>query len=227
MKEFESSTYTPIFPIHQFEFVDGSVFLPEEFCILAFDGKIHPISHNECIALCCLLEYPNTFVMRKTLIEEIWGKRGLLVDENSLNQCISRLRKQINHANLKNILHIHTQPKIGYKISVTNSVNYKENRKFTYEKIKIPIILSIFSMLFFLIYIYSEKNKDSLNFSKVMFQSFTNENKYIKKTLDVNGKKMTTYCIKNIRLDEKLKSNHNMICIFKDKIPNVNYGTKK
>lgn len=123
MESDEYAIYETSFNMHRYDFIDGSVFLPEKFSILLSDGEVIALGYNECMALCTLLEYPDEFVVRKLLIQNIWGNRGVLVDENSLNQCISRLRKQINQTILKKIVHIETLPKVGYKIEISNNLS--------------------------------------------------------------------------------------------------------
>ncbi|MFG0888336.1 transcriptional regulator [Vibrio sp. CJQ_6] len=232
MKEFEGYIYQPTFNICQYEFSDGSVFLPEQFSIFSTDGERYLISYNECVALCTLLEYQNTFVMRKTLLHAIWGNRGLLVDENSLNQCISRLRKQINHSCLKQVVQIETLPKIGYKIVTETKRKHATNRpkkprppitKPHHEyrkKLLLVSALSFSSMISAVAYLTispSGHRISNLLSDELSLLFDDDEREYVEKTQSIDGESKTIYCFNNTKgKTMEVSGSARTICLFKD-----------
>ncbi|WP_417880025.1 winged helix-turn-helix domain-containing protein [Vibrio sp.] len=210
MEVYKCTTYEASFSMHRYEFIDGSMFLPEKFSISLSDGEVIALGYNECMALCTLLEYKNEFVMRKLLIKNIWGDRGVLVDENSLNQCISRLRKQINNTVLRAIVHIETLPKVGYKIEIATSLS-KDDIKLAkssdvgiIDKSKHNLALFVFIsfIIHLLIIFYHDEIVDLINRNDVV-SIIIQDNENIEKGLRSNGKAMMVYCEKGTLSSEK------------------------
>ncbi|BAJ02803.1 winged helix-turn-helix domain-containing protein [Shewanella violacea] len=76
---------------------------------------------NESRLLTLLIKHQGKPVTREQILHEVWKKRGLVVDETSVNQTISQIRKQLNDdAKVQAI--IKTLPKLGYSLSPGVSV---------------------------------------------------------------------------------------------------------
>ncbi|WP_152830532.1 MULTISPECIES: winged helix-turn-helix domain-containing protein [Shewanella] len=76
---------------------------------------------NESRLLTLLIKHEGAPVTREKILHEVWKKRGLVVDETSVNQTISQIRKQLNDdAKVQAI--IKTLPKLGYSLSPGVSV---------------------------------------------------------------------------------------------------------
>ena len=77
------------------------------------DGTIVPLRHQSAKMLAALAEEPGKIVSKDELINKVWGKAA--VTDDSLNQCISDIRKAICDAD-KTVLQTH--PRKGYSLVV-------------------------------------------------------------------------------------------------------------
>lgn len=68
---------------------------------------------NESRILQLFVRHDNRVITRKEIYQYVWKDRGLEVDDSSLTQAISTLRKNLGDS-VKNPEFIKTEPKIGY-----------------------------------------------------------------------------------------------------------------
>lgn len=142
-----------------YKFNDGSIYNSSSFTIRTSRGDIIILGYNESTALSLLINNPNQHISRAELIDEIWGKRGIIVDDNSLTQCISRLRKQLKHTSLNDIITIKTIPKVGYQVTMLAIENNKEEKKERDKKKKIIFKISLAVISIITITIFSMTKK--------------------------------------------------------------------
>jgi cholera toxin transcriptional activator len=69
---------------------------------------------NESRILKYLVQHPNQIVRRHELHDYVWRQQGFEVDDSSLTQAVSTLRKSLNDS-IKSPIYIKTVPKQGYQ----------------------------------------------------------------------------------------------------------------
>ncbi|QDO83237.1 winged helix-turn-helix domain-containing protein [Shewanella psychropiezotolerans] len=79
---------------------------------------------NESRLLSLFISHKGDVVSREQILEEVWLKRGLVVDETSVNQTVSLLRKILDD-NVREQSYIKTVTKMGYML--TPGVEITEN----------------------------------------------------------------------------------------------------
>jgi cholera toxin transcriptional activator len=79
------------------------------------DNTIIQLGSNESRILLMLVQRPNDVVLRNELHDFVWRKQGFEVDDSSLTQAISTLRKMLNDST-KSPRYIKTIPKRGYQL---------------------------------------------------------------------------------------------------------------
>ncbi|WP_299687192.1 transcriptional regulator [uncultured Vibrio sp.] len=89
----------------------------------AEDGEIVRLGSNESRILLMLAERPNEVITRNELHEYVWRDQGFEVDDSSLTQAVSTLRKMLKDST-KSPEFVKTVPKRGYQFiaSVERSV---------------------------------------------------------------------------------------------------------
>lgn len=73
------------------------------------------LGSNECRVLMVLIEEPHAIVTRNRIHDFVWRKQGFEVDDSSLTQSISTLRKALKDST-KIPLFVKTVPKRGYQV---------------------------------------------------------------------------------------------------------------
>jgi cholera toxin transcriptional activator len=79
------------------------------------ENEIIRLGSNESRILLMLSERPNEVITRDDLHEFVWRDQGFQVDDSSLTQAISTLRKQLNDST-KSPKFVKTVPKRGYQL---------------------------------------------------------------------------------------------------------------
>lgn len=82
------------------------------------DDDVIRLGSNESRVLCLLIEEPGSVVSRQQLHEYVWREQGFEVDDSSLTQAISTLRKLLKDPT-KSPEFIKTVPKRGYQFIST------------------------------------------------------------------------------------------------------------
>ncbi|EKO3494948.1 winged helix-turn-helix domain-containing protein [Vibrio fluvialis] len=77
-------------------------------------GDVISLGENEKRVLSVFVSNENTVISKKQLIESVWNARGVQVDEASLTQAISSLRRSLSDS-IKTPKFIKTEPRVGYK----------------------------------------------------------------------------------------------------------------
>ncbi|ELO1772333.1 winged helix-turn-helix domain-containing protein [Vibrio fluvialis] len=77
-------------------------------------GDIISLGENEKRVLSVFVSNKNTVISKKQLIESVWNARGVQVDEASVTQAISSLRRSLSDS-IKRPKFIKTEPRVGYK----------------------------------------------------------------------------------------------------------------
>ncbi|MBL4288928.1 winged helix-turn-helix domain-containing protein [Vibrio fluvialis] len=77
-------------------------------------GDVISLGENEKIVLSVFVSNENTVISKKQLIESVWNARGVQVDEASVTQAISSLRRSLSDS-IKTPKFIKTEPRVGYK----------------------------------------------------------------------------------------------------------------
>ncbi|MBY7870389.1 winged helix-turn-helix domain-containing protein [Vibrio fluvialis] len=77
-------------------------------------GDIISLGENEKRVLSVFVSNKNTVISKKQLIESVWNARGVQVDEASVTQAISSLRRSLSNS-IKRPKFIKTEPRVGYK----------------------------------------------------------------------------------------------------------------
>lgn len=77
-------------------------------------GDIISLGENEKRVLSFFVSNKNTVISKKQLIESVWNARGVQVDEASVTQAISSLRRSLSDS-IKRPKFIKTEPRVGYK----------------------------------------------------------------------------------------------------------------
>ncbi|MEZ5496817.1 MAG: winged helix-turn-helix domain-containing protein [Gammaproteobacteria bacterium] len=131
--------------------------LNDEQKTLSFENKLVALTKKSYQLLLYLLENPNKLVSREDLVEFVW--EGRVVTENTIDQCISKLRKSLNSVQeeeyIKSIYGhgIQFVPEVK-KLSLQNSGNS--------NKAVILIILAVIAVIVFIVSQYKaiDKNDD-------------------------------------------------------------------
>lgn len=86
-----------------------------------FDDELVRLGSNESRILLLFCQRPNEVVSRNELYDFVWREQGFEVDDSSLTQAISTLRKQLKDST-KSPQFVKTVPKRGYQLisTVTN-----------------------------------------------------------------------------------------------------------
>ncbi|MDA0119419.1 transcriptional regulator [Vibrio sp. T11.5] len=79
------------------------------------DSEVIRLGSNESRILLLLSEKPNEIVSRNELHDFVWREQGFEVDDSSLTQAISTLRKQLQDST-KSPQYVKTVPKRGYQL---------------------------------------------------------------------------------------------------------------
>ncbi len=95
---------------------------------------------NESRALCLLIEDPGAIIHRNRLHDYVWREQGFEVDDSSLTQAISTLRKALKDST-KSPSYIKTVPKRGYQmiapvtpyLTAENTCNDENNAEHSYN----------------------------------------------------------------------------------------------
>lgn len=77
-------------------------------------GDVISLGENEKRVLSAFVSNENTVISKKQLIESVWNARGVQVDEASVTQAISSLRRSLSDS-IKTPKFIKTEPRVGYK----------------------------------------------------------------------------------------------------------------
>ncbi|EOV1171512.1 transcriptional regulator [Vibrio fluvialis] len=77
-------------------------------------GDVISLGENEKRVLSVFVSNENTVISKKQLIESVWNARGVQVDEASVTQAISSLRRRLSDS-IKTPKFIKTEPRVGYK----------------------------------------------------------------------------------------------------------------
>ncbi|EKO3990060.1 hypothetical protein DX541_02100 [Vibrio fluvialis] len=77
-------------------------------------GDVISLGENEKRVLSVFVSNKNTVISKKQLIESVWNARGVQVDEASVTQAISSLRRSLSDS-IKTPKFIKTEPRVGYK----------------------------------------------------------------------------------------------------------------
>ncbi|EPA8367251.1 transcriptional regulator [Vibrio fluvialis] len=77
-------------------------------------GDVISLGENEKRVLSVFVGNENTVISKKQLIESVWNARGVQVDEASVTQAISSLRRSLIDS-IKTPKFIKTEPRVGYK----------------------------------------------------------------------------------------------------------------
>lgn len=98
--------------------IDNNLFFDPENQQLITKGAKVELGHNEAALLILLIESNLEIVTRETILERVWKGRGLVVDETSISQTVSQLRRHLTD-DAKEQRIIKTIPKVGYCITKT------------------------------------------------------------------------------------------------------------
>lgn len=92
------------------------IFSPKADLLIDDSGQseVVTLGSNESRLLLHLLENSNRTVSRKELISVLWNDRDIFVDDSSLTQSVSTLRKAMNDSRREPVF-IKTVPKLGYE----------------------------------------------------------------------------------------------------------------
>ncbi|SJL82720.1 transcriptional regulator [Vibrio palustris] len=82
------------------------------------EDEIVRLGSNESRILLMLSQRPNEVVTRNELHDFVWREQGFEVDDSSLTQAISTLRKNL-HDSTKSPMYVKTVPKRGYQLICT------------------------------------------------------------------------------------------------------------
>ncbi|MCZ4310534.1 transcriptional regulator [Vibrio atlanticus] len=82
------------------------------------DGEVVRLGSNESRILLMLSERPNEVITRNELHEYVWRDQGFEVDDSSLTQAVSTLRKMLKDST-KSPAFVKTVPKRGYQFIAT------------------------------------------------------------------------------------------------------------
>lgn len=93
------------------------VFSPSDSSLIDLyeNNDLIRLGSNECRVLMVLIEEPHAIVTRNRIHDFVWRKQGFEVDDSSLTQSISTLRKSLKDST-KSPMFVKTVPKRGYQI---------------------------------------------------------------------------------------------------------------
>ncbi|WP_407330889.1 transcriptional regulator [Enterovibrio sp. 27052020O] len=93
------------------------VFSPSESSLVDLheNDELVRLGSNECRVLMVLIEEPHAIVTRNRIHDYVWRKQGFEVDDSSLTQSISTLRKALKDST-KSPMVVKTVPKRGYQV---------------------------------------------------------------------------------------------------------------
>ena len=162
------------------------------------DNTITELGLNESRLLAVFISSNGEVVTREQILEEVWNQRGLVVDETSVNQTVSLLRKFLGD-NVKDQKIIKTVTKMGYKLTAGINVESVEiERKSTSNLKKISQRVFVFGLYitvffaFFSLYVFG-----GINQGKSFNEQLTDYNK-----IRVDGIEILKY--KNNNIDDEL-----------------------
>lgn len=124
------------------------------------DNTITELGLNESRLLAVLISSNGEVVSREQILEEVWNQRGLVVDETSVNQTVSLLRKFLGD-NVKDQKIIKTVTKMGYKLTAgikiesvevertSTSIIKKENQRAIIFGLYVALFITFFSLYVF------------------------------------------------------------------------------
>lgn len=93
------------------------VFSPSDSSLVDLyeNDELIRLGSNECRVLMVLIEEPHAIVTRNRIHDFVWRKQGFEVDDSSLTQSISTLRKSLKDST-KTPMFVKTVPKRGYQV---------------------------------------------------------------------------------------------------------------
>ncbi|USH03342.1 winged helix-turn-helix domain-containing protein [Grimontia kaedaensis] len=93
------------------------VFSPSDSSLIDLyeNDELIRLGSNECRVLMVLIEEPHAIVTRNRIHDFVWRKQGFEVDDSSLTQSISTLRKGLKDST-KSPMFVKTVPKRGYQV---------------------------------------------------------------------------------------------------------------
>lgn len=93
------------------------VFSPSDSSLIDLyeNNDLIRLGSNECRVLMVLIEEPHAIVTRNRIHDFVWRKQGFEVDDSSLTQSISTLRKGLKDST-KSPMFVKTVPKRGYQV---------------------------------------------------------------------------------------------------------------
>ncbi|EOD79097.1 Transcriptional activator ToxR [Grimontia indica] len=93
------------------------VFSPSDSSLIDLyeNNELIRLGSNECRVLMVLIEEPHAIVTRNRIHDFVWRKQGFEVDDSSLTQSISTLRKGLKDST-KSPMFVKTVPKRGYQV---------------------------------------------------------------------------------------------------------------
>ena len=112
---------------------DQLLFLPKKNTLILLNQQQESIilGANEARLLDYLIEHRHRTIPRKELITTLWNTRDIYVDNSSLTQAVSTLRKAMNDST-KHPNYIKTVPKLGYEfISPVKNLNEPATKQHT------------------------------------------------------------------------------------------------
>lgn len=86
------------------------------------------LGSNESRLLECLICGDGQAISRSHLISQLWSERGVFVDDSSLTQSISTLRKVLKDSS-KQPTYIRTVPKVGYQFIAPVEYKYRSGKR--------------------------------------------------------------------------------------------------
>ncbi len=105
------------------------------------DDDVIRLGSNESRILLLLAENPNQVVTRNELHDFVWREQGFEVDDSSLTQAISTLRKML-HDSTRSPEFVKTVPKRGYQLICdveTNQAQQNQDKEPTLEEPALPV----------------------------------------------------------------------------------------
>ncbi|WP_261836863.1 winged helix-turn-helix domain-containing protein [Vibrio ishigakensis] len=115
---------------------DKFVFVPQDNTLIKVENKSQHLSlgTNETRLLEYFVEHRNTTISRHELVSALWNNRDVYVNESSLRQSVSTLRKALGDST-KLPKFIKTVPKVGYEfIAIANPISFVSNEHSLFSK---------------------------------------------------------------------------------------------
>lgn len=102
---------------------DKFVFVPQDNTLIKVENKSQHLSlgTNETRLLEYFVEHRNTTISRHELVSALWNNRDVYVNESSLRQSVSTLRKALGDST-KLPKFIKTVPKVGYEFMLSQTL---------------------------------------------------------------------------------------------------------